>query len=159
MHTSPSPPKAASPFSGNVPTEEEEEDDSEGGGLELKGYGSNLRKRMLGERVEGRQILFQDNANDMVIGSPGPVATKVANRQPTPQIYRRKDRKENDAMQVATPGPKSRDAPMEGEEGEMVKSDGEEISFDDALSPPSSATKTEKTVEQKAEEEEEESSK
>jgi hypothetical protein len=138
-----------------VPTEEEEEeeeDDSEGGGLELKGHGSNIRKRMLGERVEGRQILFQESANnEMDIGSPGPVAAKVANRGRTPAQYRRKGGMENDAMQVATPGPKSRDAPMEGEEGEMVKSNVDEISFDDALSPPSSATKTEKTVEQKEE--------
>jgi len=155
MHSSPSPLKAASPFSGNVPTEgEEDDDDSEGGGLELKGDGSNTRKRMLVERVEGRQNLFQASANnDMVIGSPGPVAAKVANRGPTPFQYRRKGGMEQDDMQVTTPAPKSRDAPMEGEEGEMVKSDGEGISFDDALSPPSSATKTEKSVQQKEEEE------
>jgi hypothetical protein len=159
MHSSPSPPKAASPFPRNVPTEGTEEDDSEGRGLELKGDGSNTRKRMLVERVEGRQSLFQASANiDMDIGSPAPVRAKVANMGQTPQVYRIKDGMQKDDMQMGTPAPKSRDAPMEGEEGEMVKSNGEEISFDDALSPPSSATKTEKSTQQKEEEEEVESS-
>jgi hypothetical protein len=139
-----------------VPTEGTEEDDSEGRGLELKGDGSNTRKRMLVERVEGRQSLFQASANiDMDIGSPAPVRAKVANMGQTPQVYRIKDGMQKDDMQMGTPAPKSRDAPMEGEEGEMVKSNGEEISFDDALSPPSSATKTEKSTQQKEEEEEE----
>jgi len=96
----------------------------------------------------------------MLLGSPAPVAAKVANVGPTPLQYRRKDGTQKDDMQIATPASKSalegakssRDAIKEGGEEETMNHDGGGINFDDAQPTSPSPIKTEESKQQKGEE-------
>lgn len=99
----------------------------------------------MGDRVEGKQILFPDDPMEVVPSTPGVTKVKHPNRGQTPAQWRKKDVTKDD-MQLSTPLPKSArgganpspDAPKEGEEGGDKKGSENGVSLDDALptSPP-----------------------